>query len=136
MQHIDTYIKPTIFFIGSLFSYIVDGLGWAVTVLCILMLADFITGLLAGAKNEGLSSKRGYKGINKKVYTIILIGTVYLLERYIIGSNGIIGDGVTIAFIVAEFISIVENGGRIGVPIPEQINKLIELLKGDKKNDK
>ena len=136
MDKIDIYIKSTIVFIGSLFSYFVDGFGWAVTVLCILMLADFVTGLLAGAKNEGLSSRRGYKGIKKKVYTIILIGTVHLLERYIIGSNGILGDGAAIAFIVIEFVSIVENGGRMGIRMPIQISKVIEVLKGDVKNDK
>lgn len=113
--------------VGTVWSFIVGAMGWAFPTLLILMLADFISGTTVGSKVEGLSSKKGRIGFVKKVHILILVGLVYLLERVIFGTQHV-GDGVTTAYIVIEFISITENAGKLGVPLGP-INKFIAVLK-------
>jgi toxin secretion/phage lysis holin len=113
--------------IGTIWSFIVGALGWAFPTLVIMMTADFISGILAGSINEGLSSSIGRKGFIKKVHILIIIGCFYLLEKVIFGTQHI-GDGVTVAYIIIEFISITENAGRIGVPLGP-LKNIIAVLK-------
>lgn len=135
MERLDLWIKSAIAIIGSLVSWMVGGLGLAFTVLLGLMLLDFITGLMAGAfSEEGLNSNKGYKGFVKKLYIILLIGSVYLIELVGLDSTGTIGDGISIAYCIIEFLSIIENGGKLGVPLGP-VEKIISAFKGDKPND-
>ena len=126
-QKIVIFIKSIGTTIGTVWSFIVGAIGWAFPTLIILMAADFISGVTAGSKNEGLSSSIGRKGFVKKVHILIIVGIVYLLERMIFNTQHL-GDGVTVAYIVIEFISITENAGRLGVPLGP-IKKFITVLK-------
>lgn len=116
--------------VGAVISYIVGGIGIAFTVLLGMMIIDFITGMLAGSVNEGLSSSAGKKGLIKKVYIILLIGAVYLLQILGLNLAGYTADGLSVAFAILEFVSILENGGKLGAPIPERLKNAIAALKG------
>lgn len=120
-------------FIGTIsvgISYVVGGIGVALTALIILMVIDFITGLMVGAYGEGLSSKVGIKGLIRKVYILMLIGAVYTIQSVAdLSIAGYTGDGLAIMFAVLEFVSIVENGGKLGVPIPAKFTEMIAALK-------
>lgn len=129
VEKIDLWIKSIVAFFGALLSYALDGLGWAFTVLLIFMAADYFTGLMAGFINKNLESGVAFKGLAKKVYVIILVSCIYLLEYAGLDIAGFAGDGVAIAYIIVEFISITENGGKIGAPIPKVIRDAIAILK-------
>ncbi|MHB9010386.1 MAG: phage holin family protein [Carboxydocellales bacterium] len=116
--------------VGALISYIVGGIGVAFVVLLGMMIIDFITGMMAGSVNEGLSSSTGKKGLIKKVYIILLIGAVYLLQKLGLNLAGYTADGLSVAFAMLEFVSILENGGKLGAPIPERLKNAIAALKG------
>ncbi|MBU7316169.1 phage holin family protein [Paenibacillus oleatilyticus] len=133
MERIDLLVKTIVGVVSGFVSMLVGGLGLVFTVLLGLMAIDFITGLLAGAFNEGLQSRKGAKGIIKKVYVILLIGSVYLIETAVLKSNGVVTDGISGAFCLIEFVSITENGGRMGIQIPDKIKDLISTLKNEKK---
>lgn len=110
--------------------------GWSssMTTLCIFMVADYITGLLCASifKNSpksadgGLESKAGFKGLVRKfaILILVLIGA----QIDIILKTTYVKDMVIIAFIANETISIIENIGLMGVPIPQAITKAITLL--------
>ena len=115
--------------IGAFISYLVGGLGAVFVLLLGLMLVDYITGIWVGYVTKELSSKTGTKGFFKKCYVILLIGCIYTIEKVVIHTNGTIGDGVTFAYIGIEFISITENGGKLGVPIPAKVKNVIKVLK-------
>ncbi len=110
-------------------------MGWAFPTLIVIMAFDFITGMMAGSKETGLNSDIGRKGIIKKVYILLLIGAIYLIENVALDTQHL-GDGVTIAYIIIEFISFVENGGRLGVNLGP-VEKFIAVLKekGEANND-
>lgn len=133
MERIDLLVKTIVGVVSGFVSMLVGGLGLVFTVLLGLMAIDFITGLLAGAFNEGLQSGKGAKGIIKKVYVILLIGSVYLIEMAVLKSNGVVTDGISGAFCLIEFVSIVENGGKLGIRMPDKLKDLIATLKNEKK---
>lgn len=122
-------------FVASLFG------GWsaALTTLVIFMGIDYLSGLLVAgvfhnsSKTESgaLESKAGWKGLCRKGMTLLIVLIGYRLDLAI-GVN-YIKDAVTIAFIANETISIVENAGLMGVPMPEIITKAIDVLNSKSK---
>ena len=121
--------------------------GWdaALVTLIIFMGIDYTTGLIvagvfhASGKTETgtLESHAGWKGLCKKGVSLLVVLVACRLDL-IMGSN-FIRDAVVIAFIANETISIVENAGLMGIPIPMVIIKAIEVLKnkaesGENKN--
>ena len=128
MERSDLAVKVGFGIVGGAFSWLVGGLGLAVTVLLFLMVFDYITGLMVAYIKKDLSSRIGIKGLMKKTYIILLIGAVYLIEKSVMHSSGMIGDGITVAYIILEFLSVVENGGNLGVNIGP-LKKLIIALK-------
>ncbi|MEK4495083.1 phage holin family protein [Ureibacillus sp. FSL W8-0352] len=126
--------------IGSIVSYMFGLVGVAVSILILFMLADYITGLIAAGINKELNSRIGWVGFIKKLYILILISLIYALE-YLAGYytefdifGGYIGDGAAFAYIAIEFISITENGVKMGAPIPTFVQSLLKIVK-DKTGD-
>ncbi|QDP99645.1 phage holin family protein [Lysinibacillus fusiformis] len=114
--------------IGALVSYAVDGLGMAVTVLIGFMAIDYVTGIMGGIFNRNLNSRVGFNGIIRKIYYLMLVGSVYLLALVIPGIE-YAGDGAAIAFCVLEFIFITENGTKMGLPTPNFIKNILSIVK-------
>ncbi|WP_179295410.1 phage holin family protein [Bacillus sp. FJAT-45350] len=130
MERFDLWFKGTITAIGAIFSIVSESLGAAFTVLLVLMAVDFITGMMAGSVTSGLNSAIGRTGFIRKLYVILLIATIYLIEINLFGTNHI-GNGICIAYIAIELISITENGGKMGAPVPQGVKKLITMLKNE-----
>jgi toxin secretion/phage lysis holin len=99
------------------------------------MLIDLITGFLCAGvfkkstktENGAYESKAGWKGLARKVTTLLLVLVASQCDELIGGTY--LKDGVCIAFIVNEVISIIENAGLMGVPIPKILSNAIEVLK-------
>jgi toxin secretion/phage lysis holin len=102
--------------VGTYWSAMVGSFGLAVSILLVVMLADYITGLLCAFVNKELNSAKGTRGFVKKLIVLILIGLLYLIEGSWHGSAAA-GEGAAWAYIAIEFISITENAGKIGVPL-------------------
>lgn len=121
--------------IGAVVSYMFDLVGVAVTILILFMLTDYITGLVAAGINKELNSRVGLTGFARKIYILILIGMIYALEflasHYVDFDifGGHIGDGAAFAYIAIEFISITENGVKMGAPIPQFIQDLLKIVR-------
>lgn len=120
--------------------------GWdaALSTLIIFMAVDYITGMIVAGffhnspKTDGgaLESRAGWRGLCRKGMSLLVVLVACRLDL-VMGSN-FIEDAVVIGFIANETISIVENAGLMGVPIPAVIIQAIEVLKrqaekGDKK---
>lgn len=110
--------------------------GWdaALTTLVIFMAIDYATGLIvAGVFHKSkktdtgtLESRAGWKGLCRKGVTLLIVLVACRLDL-IIGSN-FIRDAAVIAFVANETISIIENAGLMGVPIPAVIIKAVDVL--------
>lgn len=121
--------------IGAIISYMFDLMGVAVSILILFMLVDYITGLVAAGINRELNSRIGLHGFARKLYILVLIGMVYALEFAALHYTdfdifgGAIGDGAAWAYIAIEFISITENGVKMGAPMPPFVKNLLKIIK-------
>lgn len=125
--------------IGSGFASFFGGWNTGLNTLIIFMVIDYLSGLIVGGvfhksnKTEtgALESNAGFKGLCKKGMILLYVLIAYRLDL-IIGTN-YIRDAVIIGFVANEAISIVENAGLMGVPLPTVITKAIDVLvkKGD-----
>lgn len=116
--------------------------GWdaSIATLLIFMAIDYITGLIVAAvfhnspKTEGgaLESKAASKGLIRKGMTLLIVLIGARLDL-MLGAH-YVRDGVVVAFVVNEALSILENAGLMGIDYPEPMKNAIELLRG--KNDK
>ena len=106
-----------------------------IVILLICMAADYLTGMIRATvfkrdKHGGesaLESRVGFKGILRKVVMLAICCVSAVLDR-LLGIH-VIYYPVTIGFIVNEAVSIVENAGIIGIPIPEKLARAIKVLK-------
>ena len=111
--------------------------GWdaALQTLVILMAVDYITGLIVAGvfhtspktKTGALESRAGWKGLCRKGTTLLVVLVACQLDA-VIGSS-FVRDATVIAFSCNEAISIVENAGLMGIPIPAAVSKAIDVLK-------
>ncbi len=120
--------------VGSAIASIFGGWDTGFVSLLILMSLDYISGLIVAGvfKNSpktatgSLESGAGWKGLCRKGMTLVFVLAAYRLDLAI-GTN-YIRDAVVIAFIANEMISLVENAGLMGVPLPSVITKAIDIL--------
>ncbi len=111
--------------------------GWteSMTILCSLMALDYLGGLLVAGiwhkspktQTGGLESRAGAKGLIRKLFILALVAVAHFVDR-LVGTN-YIRDAVAIAFSLNEIISILENAGLMGIPIPRVLQKGLELLR-------
>lgn len=130
MERTDLIIKIVLGVLGGIASILTGLFGLFFTILLGLMAIDFITGVMAAVvSGEGLKSAKGYKGLFKKMYTLLLIGAVLMVEVSVLQTNGIVTEGVSTALIVIELVSIVENGNRMGIPLGF-LSKFVATVRG------
>ena len=124
--------------VGSLVASFFGGWTASLTTLLIFMAIDYATGLIVAGvfhkspKTEtgALESKAGFKGLIRKLMILLFVLIGYRLDVAV--GTTYIRDAVCIAFIANELLSIVENAGLMGIPIPAVITDAIDILKKKK----
>ena len=81
-----------------------------------------------------LSSEVGFRGIFKKVLVFSLVGIGNMVDVYLIKNGSAVRTAVIFFYLSNEGISILENTGKIGLPIPDKLKNLLEQLREDKNN--
>lgn len=132
-------------------AFLSNKLGILFPVLCalaVMMVVDYVTGMLASKSeamdhpsdpNYGWSSKKGAKGIIKKVGYLCVIAVAMMVDYVIATVSGTLGltmpastfFGLLVAvwYLLNELLSIIENAGRMGAAVPEWLLKYIAVLK-------
>lgn len=103
-----------------------DGLLYA---LIAFMTIDYITGVIVACLGHRLSSEVGFKGIAKKVLILLLVAVGHLLDAHILGGGAVCRSAVIGFYIANEGISILENCGAIGIPLPKKLLDVLKQLK-------
>lgn len=122
--------------LGSGFASLFGGWDAAIVTLLIFMAIDYVTGLMVAGifkrspktDGGGLESRAGWKGLIRKGVTLLIVLVAARLDL-LAGDQSFIRDAVVIAFVVNETLSIIENAGLMGVPVPEVLVRAIEVLK-------
>lgn len=124
--------------IAGLFWGEMDGLFAA---LLILMVLDYITGVLVGIVRKKIDSRIGFKGILRKVLMLVVVAVGHVLDAYVLGGDTDVCRTLVCGFYVAnEGISILENTARMGVRYPKKLLNILKQLKteseeGEKSED-
>ena len=126
-------------FLGLVFGAVASYFGgWdaAIQTLIVLMAVDYITGLIVAGvfhtspktKTGTLESRAGWKGLCRKGTTLLVVLVACRLDATL--GSSFVRDATVIAFSCNEAISIIENAGLLGIPMPSVLKKAVELLKG------
>lgn len=124
--------------VGAAITALLGGWDMALKTLCIFMAIDYISGLIvagvfkASTKSESgaLESRAGLKGLLRKMAMLYAVLMAYYLDK--VAGTDFVRDATCMGFIANEALSIIENMGLMGVPIPEVIVNAIDVLKGKK----
>lgn len=121
---------------GSAIAAAFGGFDMGLKILILLMAVDYLTGLLvagvfhASGKSEsgGLESRAGWKGLCRKGVVLLIVLVAQCVDQ-LIGAS-VARDAVVIGYAINEVISITENAGLMGVPVPDKLKQAIEVLQG------
>lgn len=107
--------------------------GLLIALVCFI-LADYVTGIVSAIINKTMSSAVGFRGILRKVLILCIVGVANLLDVYVLKSREMLRAMVIFFYIANEGLSILENAGECGLPIPKKIKEVLAQLRD--KNDK
>lgn len=121
--------------VGTTITLLLGGFDGLLQFLIFVMIADYITGLICGVvgvseKTTGgkLSSEIMARGIAKKVSILIIVALANMMDVNIFNTGEFLRDICIYAFIANESLSLLENAGLLGVPIPQKLKDTIEIL--------
>lgn len=135
MKNIINFVTSTLL---TTVVYFLGGLDIALKTLLIFMLLDYITGICKAIVNKKINSIIGIKGIIKKIGYLVVVALSVQLDN-ITGGTGALRTLVIYFFVANEGISVLENWGSIGLPLPKKIMETLEQLKkenGGNENEK
>lgn len=115
--------------LGGWLGWFLGGLDGFFYALIAFVVVDYITGLMVAVVNKKLSSEVGFKGIFKKVLIFLLVGVGNVVDRQIVGDGSVLRTAVIFFYISNEGISIIENAGCLGLPIPQKLKDVLAQLK-------
>ena len=110
-------------------TYLLGGWSALIQILVAFVVIDYITGVLAAAIRGKLNSNIGLKGIAKKVFIFVIVACGHLVDSAM-GTQDLVRDAAIYFYIANELLSILENAGEIGLPVPDILKNAIERLKG------
>ncbi|WP_027631915.1 phage holin family protein [Clostridium hydrogeniformans] len=133
----ESIFKSIVATVGTMFSALFGAWDIALQILVLFVVLDYLTGMLRGIINKDLSSNAGFKGIAKKsvIFIVLIVGVS--LDRLLNTGQWVFRSLICYFYIANEGISILENCGALGLPLPEKLkDTLIQLKEGNRKGDK
>ncbi len=114
--------------IGAFLAWLIGGYDSLVQILVTFIIIDYLTGLSKAWINKELNSQKGLRGIVKKLALISLVVVAEKID-FLIGGNDFVRNAIIYSLISNETISILENAGKMGIPIPKQFFQALDKLK-------
>ena len=127
MKYIINFISSTLF---TVVAYFLGGWDNALKTLILVMDLDYIPGICKAIKQKKLNSKAGLLGFLKKFGYLVIVALAVVID-HLSGETGVVRTMVIYFFIANDGLSILENWGAIGLPLPKKIFELLEQLKND-----
>lgn len=136
MNELKAYVLGTCALLGGLFGQLFGGWTAALGTLIFCMAVDYVTGLIVAGvfhtsdktPGGGLESRAGWKGLCRKGVTLLIVLVASRVDLAL--GTAFVRDAVIVGYIVNEVISIIENAGLMGVPIPDALVQAIDALQG------
>lgn len=114
--------------LGGWIGYYLGGCDGLVYLLIACVVIDYITGVMCALEDHKLSSAVGFKGICRKVLIFLLVGLANLIDIYVLKQGSVVRTAVIFFYISNEGVSLLENAGHLGLPIPKKLKDVLEQL--------
>ena len=130
----DNIFKNIMAGICTVLSFLFGDMEGLMVALVALIILDYISGVIAAAAEKRLSSEVGARGIAKKIFMLLIVALANIVDINVIGDGHVLKTVTVVFYICNECISLIENAGRIGVPVPKKLLDVLEQLRD--KDDK
>lgn len=130
----DNILKNILAGVCTVLSFLFGDMEGLMVALIALIILDYISGVIAAAVEKRLSSEVGAKGIAKKIFMLLIVALANIVDINVIGDGHVLKTVTVVFYICNECISLIENAGRIGVPVPKKLLDVLEQLRD--KDDK
>lgn len=131
-KHLQYFLKSFTALISALASFLWGQMDGLLCALIAFICLDYVTGIIVGATRHKLNSAVSFKGLAKKMFILVVIAVAHIIDTQILGGNAAVLRSATCGLYIAnEGLSILENGGKLGVPYPKKLKELLEQLKDD-----
>ncbi len=117
--------------IGGILGYLYGAWDGIIIALVLAIGIDYITGVIAAGIRGELSSKIGLMGLLKKAGIFLVVGLCGIMDRAVPGANGAVRQAACIFYMANEALSIIENAGSMGVPIPKALKRAVSSLRAE-----
>ena len=114
--------------VGGWLGWFLGGCDGLLYALIAFVVVDYITGIMCAVVDKKLSSSVGFKGIFKKVLIFTLVGIANVLDVQVIGTGSVLRTAIIFFYISNEGVSLLENAGHLGLPIPAKLKAVLEQL--------
>lgn len=121
-------IQAVFMAIGGWLGWYLGGCDGLLYALLGFVIMDYITGVMCAIADKKLSSEVGFKGLCRKVLIFILVGAANIIDVQITGTGSVLRTAVIFFYISNEGLSLIENAGHLGLPIPEKLKAVLEQL--------
>ncbi len=135
MKEIWNWIQLALSAVGGALGWFFGGMDGLIYALLVFVTADYITGVMCAIADKKLSSEVGFKGICKKVLIFVMVGIGHIMDTYLIGNGEVLRTAVIFFYCSNEGVSMLENAGHLGLPIPAKLKDILEQLH-DRTEDK
>ena len=127
----EKYFNAIVAVLAIFFTYLFGSWDLALQVLIVFMILDYGTGVLYAYLTDQLNSEVGFKGLVKKCMILVVLIIGVMLDRIVGNGTWVFRTLVAYFYIANEGISLLENVGNIGIPIPNKIRNALEQLNKD-----
>lgn len=128
MKEIWNWIQIVFAAIGGGIGWFLGGADGFLYALIAFVVIDYITGVMCAIVDKKLSSEVGFKGICKKVLIFILVGVGNIIDVQVLGQAGVLRTAVIFFYLSNEGVSLLENAGHLGLPVPAKLKAVLEQL--------
>jgi toxin secretion/phage lysis holin len=128
MKEIWTWIQLLLAAIGGWLGWFLGGADGFLYALIVFVAIDYITGVMCAIVDHKLSSEVGFKGICKKVLIFMMVGIGNIIDVQVLGQAGVLRTAVIFFYLSNEGVSMLENAGHLGLPIPAKLKDILVQL--------
>ena len=119
--------------VGGIIGFLFGELDGLLIALLTVIVIDYATGLVCARIKRNLSSATGFKGLAKKGFMLSIVVIANIIDTQVIKSGSAFRSAVICFYLANESISILENAGNIGVPLPKKLKDILIQLREDNK---
>ena len=114
--------------LGGWLGWFLGGCDGLIYALLVFAVVDYVTGVLCAINDRALSSEVSFRGLCRKVLIFTLVAIGHILDVHVIGNGSVLRTAVIFFYMSNEGISLLENAGHLGLPIPDQLRLVLEQL--------